>query len=147
MAAAAELFGTQGYESVGMSNIADAVQVRPSALYRHFPGKESLLDEILAQSVTELEAVLAASDLTTAAGQQELAEYAVSSRPVAALIQRDLPHLSQASRRQVRSCLRQVGMLVAERISAARPALGAQSADLLAQAVLAILQSPAFYPL
>lgn len=147
MAAAAELFGTQGYENVGMSNIADAVQVRPSALYRHFPGKESLLDEILGQSVTKLEAVLAASDLTTAAGQRELAEYAVSSRPVAALIQRDLPHLSQASRRQVRSRLRQVGMLVAERISAARPALGAQSADLLAQAVLAVLQSPAFYPL
>jgi len=145
-AAAAELFGTRGYENVGMTTIADAVQVRPSALYRHFPSKESLLAEILAQSVTELEAVLAASDLTTAAGLQELARYAVDNRHVAALIQRDLPHLSEASRRQVRIRLRQVGLLVAERISAARPALSTQAADLLAQAVLAVLQSPAFYP-
>lgn len=146
-AAAAELFGTRGYENVGMSDIADAVQVRPSALYRHFPSKESLLGEIVGQSVTELAAVLAAADLTTAAGLRELASYAVGSRAVAALIQRDLPHLSEASRRQVRSRLRQVGALVAERISAARPALGADAADLLAQAVIAVLQSPAFYPL
>jgi AcrR family transcriptional regulator len=146
-AAAAELFGTRGYENVGMSDIAAAVQVRPSALYRHFPSKESLLGEIVGQSVTELAAVLAAADLTTAAGLRELASYAVGSRAVAALIQRDLPHLSEASRRQVRSRLRQVGALVAERISAARPALGADAADLLAQAVIAVLQSPAFYPL
>jgi len=146
-AAAAELFGSRGYQNVGMSDIADAVQVRPSALYRHFPSKESLLEEIVGQSVTELAAVLAAADLTTAAGLRELAEYAVASRPVAALIQRDLPHLSETSRRQVRSRLREVGALVAERISAARPALGAAAADLLAQAVLAVLQSPAFYPL
>ena len=146
-AAAAELFGTRGFQNVGMSDIADAVQVRPSALYRHFPSKESLLEEIVGQSVTELAAVLAAADLTTAAGLRELAEYAVASRPVAALIQRDLPHLAEASRRQVRFRLREVGALVAERISAARPALGADAADLLAQAVLAVLQSPAFYPL
>jgi len=145
LAAATELFGTKGYENVGMTTIADAVQVRSSALYRHFPSKESLLAEILGQSVTELEAVLAASDLTQ--DLRELASYAVGNRHVAALIQRDLPHLSEASRRQVRIRLRQVGVLVAERISAARPALGAPAADLLAQAVLAVLQSPAFYPL
>jgi AcrR family transcriptional regulator len=102
--------------------------------------------QILA-AVAELEAVLAASDLTTAAGLRELACYAVESRPVAALLQRDLPHLSEASRRQVRARLRRVGVLVTERISAARPGLGTHAADLLAQAVLAVLQSPAFYPL
>jgi AcrR family transcriptional regulator len=147
LAAAAELFGTRGYEYVGMSDIADAVRVRPSALYRHFAGKESLLNQILDQSVAELEAVLAASDLTTAAGLRELTCYAVESRHVAALLQRDLPHLSEASRRQVRARLRRVGVLVAERISAARPEVTTHAADLLAQAVLAVLQSPAFYPL
>jgi AcrR family transcriptional regulator len=70
------------------------------------------------------------------------------------LMNRDLPHLPENSRRQIRSRLRQVSAQVAERISTAPlrsgpaaplPRLEPHSAGLLAQGVLAVLQSPAFY--
>jgi len=49
LAAATELFAARGYEYAGMSEIAEQVAVQPSALYRHFAGKEQLLAEILSQ--------------------------------------------------------------------------------------------------
>lgn len=52
--AATELFATRGYGNVGMSDVADAVGVRPSALYRHFANKESLLSEVFAGYVRGL---------------------------------------------------------------------------------------------
>jgi AcrR family transcriptional regulator len=54
LAAATELFAARGYEYVGMSEIAEEVAVQPSALYRHFAGKEQLLAEILRQGVASL---------------------------------------------------------------------------------------------
>jgi AcrR family transcriptional regulator len=40
---ATELFARDGYRAVGMRSIADAVGVRTSSLYHHFPSKEDLL--------------------------------------------------------------------------------------------------------
>lgn len=40
---ASTLFAEQGYGSVGMRAIADAVGIRPSSLYHHFPSKLDLL--------------------------------------------------------------------------------------------------------
>jgi AcrR family transcriptional regulator len=52
--AAEELFLARGFKSVSMKNIADVVQVKPAALYYHFPqGKEELFVEMLGQVVTE----------------------------------------------------------------------------------------------
>ena len=42
LAAAARLFHESGYQNVAMSDIADAVNVRPSALHRHFSNKDEL---------------------------------------------------------------------------------------------------------
>ena len=54
LAAATELFAVRGYEYVGMSEIAEEVAVQPSALYRHFAGKEQLLAEILREAAASL---------------------------------------------------------------------------------------------
>lgn len=43
---ATELFATQGYHGVGMRAIADAVGIRTSSLYHHFPSKDDLLAAI-----------------------------------------------------------------------------------------------------
>ena len=154
--AASAMFGTRGYEGVAMSDIAGAVGVQPSALYRHFSSKEKLLDEILDRSVSELESVISRPELTTPGGLLSLAEYAIDNRHVSGLIGRDLPHLSVESRHHIQERLRQVSSLLAERVSTApvrsgpaptaRP-LKAHEGEVLAQAVLAILQSPAFYHL
>src|SRR5437588_12325588 len=48
LTAAKYLFFAKGYKGVSMKEIADAVQVMPSALYYHFPkGKEDLFTKII----------------------------------------------------------------------------------------------------
>ena len=41
--AAAALFYERGYEQVSVADVAESVNVGPSALYRHFSGKSELL--------------------------------------------------------------------------------------------------------
>ena len=41
--AATDLFARRGYANVAMSDVAAAVNVGPSAVYRHYPGKAELL--------------------------------------------------------------------------------------------------------
>jgi AcrR family transcriptional regulator len=61
VAAAARLFWERGYHQVGMADIAGAVGIGASALYRHFRGKGDLLAAVLTESLTDLERVLAES--------------------------------------------------------------------------------------
>ena len=44
------LFSTLGYHAVGVEMIAAAVKVTPPSLYKHFKGKQEILDDIIAQS-------------------------------------------------------------------------------------------------
>lgn len=44
---ALRLFGERGYDSVSMKDLAKAVGLVPSALYKHFPSKQALYDEII----------------------------------------------------------------------------------------------------
>ena len=48
--AAAELFADRGFHAVGMRAIADAVGIRGSSLYHHFPSKIELLHAIALES-------------------------------------------------------------------------------------------------
>lgn len=51
--AAAELFTTQGYATTSTRAVADAVGIRQSSLYHHFSTKDDILEELLAETVTE----------------------------------------------------------------------------------------------
>ncbi len=55
--AAAKLFFTKGYHVTTMREIARAVKVEPPALYHYYPSKQSLLYEILKQSLQDLTAL------------------------------------------------------------------------------------------
>jgi AcrR family transcriptional regulator len=146
LAAATELFAARGYEYVGMSEIAEAVAVRPSALYRHFSGKEQLLAEVLHQGAANLRSAVSALDL--GGGPDcllELAGFVIDNRHVAALIGREAPHLSAASRGDLQSTLGAAGQLFTARIAAVRPHLRPHAAGFLAQAALAVLESPAYH--
>ena len=44
------LFSSLGYHAVGVEMIAAAVKVTPPSLYKHFKGKQEILDDIIAQS-------------------------------------------------------------------------------------------------
>jgi AcrR family transcriptional regulator len=41
------LFAKRGYEAVSIRDIASTIKMKPSSLYNHFPGKESLFDAVL----------------------------------------------------------------------------------------------------
>src|SRR3954468_13030918 len=47
LAVAAQLFAERGFHGVSIADLGAAVGVSGPALYRHFPGKEALLAELL----------------------------------------------------------------------------------------------------
>lgn len=49
LSTATELFAEQGYHGVGMRAIAEAVGIRVSSLYHHFPSKDDLLAAITSE--------------------------------------------------------------------------------------------------
>lgn len=66
--AATQVFAERGYEGARVEQIADAADVSPGLLYRHFEGKQELYTEILQHANRELMAHLtqaAAPDLPT----------------------------------------------------------------------------------
>ncbi|MCI0408921.1 MAG: TetR/AcrR family transcriptional regulator, partial [Acidobacteria bacterium] len=56
---AQELFLTEGVEGVSMRRIAERVGVTATAIYRHFPNKEAILEEIIGAGLTILSSYLA----------------------------------------------------------------------------------------
>jgi AcrR family transcriptional regulator len=60
--AAATLFGERGFADVGMHDIAEQIGLTAGAIYRHFPGKEAVLEAVLDDAVG---AFLEAADFST----------------------------------------------------------------------------------
>lgn len=54
MDAAVDLFARQGYDRTSLRQIAGAVSITESAVYRHYPSKEAILDEIIAYMETQV---------------------------------------------------------------------------------------------
>lgn len=146
LAAAADLFARHGYREVSMSAIAEAVAIRPSALYRHFPGKQELLREVVHSSFAAFRAALELA--TRQAGEDALREFArtvLDHRSLGVLWQREARHLDPEALQELRGELRVITVLLAERVRARRPELEAERAELLARAVLSALVSVSFH--
>ena len=47
------LFSTHGYDAVGVGQIADAVGIRASSLYNHYPSKQAIFDAIVENTAAE----------------------------------------------------------------------------------------------
>ncbi|WP_405166824.1 TetR/AcrR family transcriptional regulator [Nocardia sp. NBC_01499] len=147
VAAAAELFCRNGYANVGMGDVAEAVAIGPSALYRHFRGKQSLLATVVDEALTAFAAAVDA-----AANQPDdiaitLAATVLARRDVGVLWRREARHLSDDDRAAFRIQARQIGARLAEVIAARRPELDQATADLLSWATLAVGNSVSFHGL
>src|SRR5260370_10623824 len=77
IAAAADLFSRKGYAAVGMGDVAEAVAIGPSALYRHFRGKRDLLAAVGGDALDTVD------DAITLAENEQSAD--VAAPPAAAL--------------------------------------------------------------
>lgn len=55
---ALNLFSNNGFEAVSMRDIGAAVGIRESSIYKHYAGKQAILDEIVARAMEKLEHML-----------------------------------------------------------------------------------------
>ncbi|MEU3461139.1 TetR/AcrR family transcriptional regulator [Streptomyces sp. NPDC006733] len=144
LAAAGKLFYDRGYDQVSMGDIAEAVAIGPSALYRHFSSKQELLFEVMKSSLalitTRLEAMSSpfrpdwTRDLVAAGADVRLG----------LLWQRETGHLSEAQRTLIHTTISATGQLTTDLILRTRPELSPDEADFLAWGTLTVLLSPGF---
>ncbi|MBW0111737.1 TetR family transcriptional regulator, partial [Pseudonocardia sp. KRD-182] len=133
---------------VSMSDIAAAVNVAPSALYRHFPGKTDLFVAAARAALAPTAECLAASDEWSPDElARELAAVTLAHREAGVLWQREARLLPVDLRREVRADLRGVARLLTARIARDRPDVTAEQADLLSWSALAALSSVSFHQL
>ena len=144
LAAASDQLYRRGYDHVSMSDIARAVQVGPSALYRHFSSKQELLTEVVRDELRpfgelladrrELDPVLA-----------ELSVAALDHRRLGVLWQREARHLPPERREELKERLREVASGLAALARAHRPELTEEDARFRAWCVFSTLTSPSYH--
>ncbi|MEV6067216.1 TetR/AcrR family transcriptional regulator [Nocardia sp. NPDC052001] len=147
VSAAADLFYRKGYQNIGMSEVAEAVAIGPSALYRHFRGKQGLLATVIGGALAKVDAAIDEMGEPPHDIAGVLAAFALAHREVGVLWQREARHLSAADRAEFRADARRIGVKLAEVLRRRRPELDAAQADLLAWCALAVADSISFHSL
>ncbi len=146
--AATDLFSRKGYAGVTMGDVADAVAIGPSALYRHFHSKQDLLAAVVADALNTL------SDALTAAENEPSSDVAAAlgvivlrHRGAGVLWQREVRQLSAADRAAFRAAIERIAARFAALIHTRRPGLGTAEADMLAWSGLAVATSVSLHSL
>ncbi len=148
LAVAAQLFARHGFHGVSIADLGAAVGVSGPALYRHFPGKEAMLEEML----------VGISEHLLAGGQERAAATDDPRELLAALVEfqlnfslrepelivvqdRDLANLPAAGRRRVRQLQRTYVEIWVDALQRATPGLPAESARIAAHGAFGLLNS------
>ncbi|MFF2550056.1 TetR/AcrR family transcriptional regulator [Nocardia sp. NPDC058058] len=147
VSAAADLFYRKGFQNIGMGEVAEAVAIGPSALYRHFRGKQGLLATVIGGALAKVDAAIGEMGEPPHDIAGALAAFALTHREVGVLWQREARHLSEADRAEFRADARRIGVRLAEVLRRQRPELDAAQADLLAWCALAVADSISFHGL
>src|SRR5690606_30750765 len=114
---AARLFAERGFHGVGVDEIGAAVGISGPGLYRHFPGKDAMLAELLVGISGQL--LTGAKRRLAGAGEEPAPEeglatrteghidFALDDRPLNTLHDRELDRLPDSDRKLVRKLQRQ----------------------------------------
>jgi len=146
IAAAAELFAAEGYGNVAMGDIARAVNVRPSSLYRHFSGKQEILREAIVRGAQlRQDAVGLGQPEELADVLDDLARSALETRRSSVLWTQEVRNLDEETRRGIRKEFRALPTTFAAKLEQARPELSAPQAEVLAWSALDVLASISFH--
>ncbi|WP_319445512.1 MULTISPECIES: TetR/AcrR family transcriptional regulator [unclassified Mycobacterium] len=146
--AATELFSRNGYAAVGMGDVAEAVAIGPSALYRHFRGKQGLLAAVVGDALNTLDdAITAAEHAQPPDVVHALATVVLQHRGVGVLWQREARQLAPADRAEIQAAVNQLGRRFAAYLHTRRPELSSAQAQLLAWSGLAVATSVSFHGL
>ncbi|WP_025736636.1 TetR/AcrR family transcriptional regulator [Mycobacterium genavense] len=142
--AAAGLLCDAGFGNVSMSDVAAAVAVGPSALYRHFRSKQALLATVIEDALGTLDQALKAAD-ASADVAAVLANVVLDRRTVGVLWRREARHLSAPDRTRLRRLARRIGDRLAQHIQHRRPELESVQVELLAWCALGIANTVSFH--
>jgi AcrR family transcriptional regulator len=143
---AAVLFARHGYHGVSIAELGAAVGISGPALYRHFPGKEALLAELL---VDVSERLLGGARALTDGTPREVVEALVDFQLAFALREpelivvqdRDLDNLPDADRRRVRRVQRTYVEIWVEALRGLHPSWDAEEARVAAHGAFGLLNS------
>lgn len=122
-----------------MAQIAEAVEVQPSALYRHFLSKDDLLYQVAETLLLTIDAQL--QTLTSSRG---LAANALEHRLFGVLWQRESRHLAAGAREELRTQLLDTVGRIAAFVAHRRADLAAADCNLLAWACMDVAASLSF---
>lgn len=154
IAAASDLFYRRGYPAVSMSDIAAAMNVGASAIYRHFGSKSELLVAAIRSGLLPYKQVIEAWPRTDAEGTAGLdrlvrwmAEVGLDHRELGVLWQREGRNLDELDQRILRDELTALTGGLAGYLMQARPDLDAAQADFLAWCAMGTLVSVGFHSL
>jgi AcrR family transcriptional regulator len=145
---AARLFAERGFHGVGVDEIGAAVGISGPGLYRHFPGKDAMLAELLVGISGRL---MAAGKLRVAeaASPAEAVDalirghidFALDDRPLITLHDRELDRLPDSDRKLVRQLQRQYVEQWVEVVRQVHPAAPAPEVRAAVHAVFGLLNS------
>lgn len=145
---AARLFARHGFHGVSIAELGAAVGVSGPALYRHFPGKEALLTEMLV-GISEYLLDGARTRVARAADpRRALAElvdfhvdFALRHPELITVQDRDLANLPDQARRQVRALQRSYLEIWVDTLGRLVPGLPADAARVAAHGAFGLLNS------
>lgn len=148
LATAAELFAARGFHGVSVAEIGAACGISGPALYKHFPGKDAILAEMLVAISQELLGV-GRDRARTAAGPvaalQALVgwhvDFALRHRPLIVVQDRDWESLPPVAREQVRALQREYVDLWAAQLRRLDGDLPADRARAMAHATFGLINS------
>ncbi|MFI8927739.1 TetR/AcrR family transcriptional regulator [Streptomyces sp. NPDC053474] len=146
---AARLFAERGFHGVGVDEIGAAVGISGPGLYRHFPGKDAMLAELLV-GISERLLTGGKRRLAEAAGSPGAAldslieghiDFALDDRPLITLHDRELDRLRDSDRKMVRQLQRQYVELWVATVREVYPGLAEVEARASVHAVFGLLNS------
>jgi AcrR family transcriptional regulator len=148
IAAAERLVAERGFLAVRLEDIGAAAGVSGPAIYRHFPNKEALLVELLVGISTRL---LAGARAVVACGPDTASsldglidfhlDFALGESDLIRIQDRDLDHLPEPAKRQVRKAQRQYVEIWVDVLLRLNRADSEADARLMAHAVFGLLNS------
>ncbi|MEU9336829.1 TetR/AcrR family transcriptional regulator [Streptomyces sp. NPDC048290] len=148
---AARLFAERGFHGVGVDEIGAAVGISGPGLYRHFPGKDAMLAELLVgisgrlltgakHRVAEAGADCPPERLLDALIEGHI-DFALDDRPLITLHDRELDRLRDSDRKLVRQLQRQYVELWVTVVRDLYPALPEPAARSAVHSVFGLLNS------